>query len=467
VAASTVAPRDQEALLDAIRARRAAGVIAPGRRSDTAAARRAAAAPVTARVGGTAYVGQELLLASATGDVVGGVVTLRSRDRELAPFVALRREIALGGAAGMGLALALAFAVARQINRPIAALAAAARRAAAGDWSAGPLGVATTGEVSELADAMRSMLSGMQERHELAALVERARATTPPADGEAPPAVPPTALPAGTLLARRYVLDAVLGVGGNGVVYRAADLELDEPVAIKTLRAEVTAGGPAALDRMKEEIRLARRISHPGVVRIHDIGEDAGTYFITMEHVPGLSLAEVLRRLGRIPAAPAVAVGRQLCAALAAAHARGVIHRDVKPQNLILQPDGALKVLDFGVARLAERSSGLTTAGLVVGTPAYMAPEQLLDEAVDARADVYAVGVVLYEALVGRRPLDAPTPATTIARLLVETPTPPHELRADVPPELSAVVMRALAREARDRPRSAADLDAMLTAAAV
>ena len=465
VAASTVAAADHPALLTAIGARRAADSAA--RPAPPPAGTEPSAAPVTARLSGAAHVGQELLLRSATGEVVGGVVTLRSRDRELAPFVALRREIALGGAAGLGLALLLAFAVARQITRPIGELAAAARRAAAGDWSAVATSVPSTGEVSELADAVRSMLAGMQERHALAELVEAARAVTPaPGVGEAPPAVPASALAPGATLARRYVVDGVLGVGGNGVVYRASDLELGEPVAIKTLHPEAVAGGPAALDRLKEEIRLARRVAHPGVVRIHDIGDDGGTYFITMEHVPGLSLAEILRRLGRIPAAQAVAIGRQLCAALAAAHERGVIHRDVKPQNLILQPDGALKVLDFGVARLAERSAGLTSAGLVVGTPAYMAPEQLLDEELDARADVYAVGVVLYEALTGRRPLDAASPAAAIARRLAESPTPPHEMRPDVPPGLSEIVMRALARERDDRPASAAALEELLSGGA-
>jgi eukaryotic-like serine/threonine-protein kinase len=452
VAAATVPAADRPALLDAVRARRAADPRHPP--TD---------APVTARLAGAAYVGQELPLRSATGEVVGGVVTLRSRDRELAPFVALRREIALGGAAGLALALALAFAVARQVTRPLAALADAARRAAAGDWTAAPPSVATSGEVSELADAMRSMLSGMQERRALAALVERARSAPPPeGERDSPPPVPSAALRPGASLGRRYLLEAVLGVGGNGVVYRAADRELGETVAIKTLRPELVLGGPEALDRLKEEIRIARRISHPGVVRIHDIGEDTGIYFITMEHVPGISLADVLRRLGRLPAAQAVAVGRQLSAALGAAHARGVIHRDVKPQNLMLQPDGALKVLDFGVARLAQRTAGLTAVGLVVGTPEYMAPEQLLDEPVDARADVYAAGVVLYEALVGRRPVEAASPAATIARLLAESPVPPHELRADVPPAVSAVVMRALARDPGQRPADGAALEALL-----
>jgi len=418
------------------------------------------AAPLTLRLGGTTFVGQRTELRSATGDVVGGVLTLRSRDRELAPFVALRHRIALVGAAGLLLAFGVAYAVARQITRPILALRDAARRVAAGDWSA-DVAVGSTGEVGELADAVRSVLDNVHERHALAGVVERARAV-PSAGLAAVAALPDATLSPGTAFARRYTIEAVLGVGGNGVVYRAADRELGETVAIKTLRPEAL-GGPEAIERLKDEIRLARRISHPGVVRIHDLGESDGAYFVTMEHVAGLSVAEVLRRLGRLPAPQVVALGKQLCAALGAAHAQGVIHRDVKPQNLMLQPDGALKVLDFGVARLAERASGITTAGLVVGTPEYMAPEQLLDEPVDARADVYAAGVVLYEALTGRRPYEAGTPAALIARVLTEAPPAPNVLEPAVPAALSEVVVRAMARERDERP-NAAELYERLTA---
>jgi serine/threonine protein kinase len=181
-----------------------------------------------------------------------------------------------------------------------------------------------------------------------------------------------------------------------------------------------------------------------------------------MEYVTGLSLAEVLRRIGRLSAPMVVALGKQLCSALAAAHGQGVIHRDVKPENLLLQPDGTLKVLDFGVARLAERASGLTTAGLVVGTPAYMAPEQLLDEPVDARVDVWATGVVLYEAATGRRPYDAPHPAALIARILSDAPPPPAEIAPTVPGPLSDAIARALVRDRGARPASAAALYELL-----
>ncbi|AHG91976.1 protein kinase [Gemmatirosa kalamazoonensis] len=416
-------------------------------------------------LGGTTFVGQETPLRSAGGSVEGGVITLRSRDRELAPFLALRRRVLLAGLAGLLLTFGVAYLVARQITRPILALRDAARRVAAGDLSASAVGVGSTGEVAELADAVRSVLDQVQDRHALAEVVERARAVPHPETlGSGGGAVDGILAP-GTVLARRYVIDKVLGVGGNGVVYRASDSELGETVAIKTLRQEAVVGGELALARLKEEIRLARRITHAGVVRIHDLGEADGAYFVTMEYVPGLSLQELLRRLGPLPAPVVVALGKQLCGALAAAHGQGIIHRDVKPPNLVVQPDGALKVLDFGVARLAERVSGLTQTGLVVGTPAYMAPEQLLDEHVDARADVWSVGVVLYEAVTGRLPYDAGTPAALIGRILTGDATAPIEILPSVPAPLSDAIARALARDPTQRLSSAAALHELLARA--
>ena len=266
------------------------------------------------------------------------------------------------------------------------------------------------------------------------------------------------------MLARRYTIAEQLGIGGSGVVYRAIDQELGEVVAIKAVRPDVLAVDATALDRLKSEIRLARRISHRNVVRTHDLGEADGLYFITMEYVTGTSLRELIDRGAPLPVPAVIAIAKQLCRALDVAHEQGVIHRDIKPQNMMVQPDGTLKVMDFGVARLAHRASQLTSAGLVVGTPAYMAPEQLLDNAVDARVDIYAAGVVLYECLTGVRPVEAPSPAALLGRLLTSTPRPLQEVNPEVPPALAAVVMRALAREANHRPASAEEMYQMLVA---
>jgi CheY-like chemotaxis protein len=255
----------------------------------------------------------------------------------------------------------------------------------------------------------------------------------------------------------RYEIASVLGRGGMGTVYRARDLELGEEVAIKTLRPELVSD-ETFRERFKDEIRLARRISHRNVVRTHDFGEADGVWYLTMEYVEGITLRELLDTRGRLAPAVALAVGTQLAECLAVAHQVGVIHRDIKPQNLLLDADGVLKVLDFGVARLAERSAGLTEAGLIMGTPAYMSPEQITSEPVDHRADLYSAGAVLYECLTGRPPIEAGSMVSLIASVLADEPQPPSKIVADVPPALDDLVLQLLAKRPQDRPPSAAAL---------
>jgi CheY-like chemotaxis protein len=271
------------------------------------------------------------------------------------------------------------------------------------------------------------------------------------------------ALHAGDVLAGRYEVVGVIGRGGMGVVYQARDRELDEEVAVKMLRRELLSGDEAVLERFKTEIRLARRISHRNVVRTHDLGESDGVYFVTMEFVRGLTLRELLETRGRLGVSSTLALARQLVDALTVAHAAGVIHRDVKPENALLDGDGVLKVMDFGIARLAERSSTTTQAGMIVGTPAYMAPEQLVGEGeIDARADLYAVGVVMYECLTGRAPFEATSIVSLIGKVLTTTARAPVAVSADVPPAVSALVMQLLSKNADDRPANAERLRELL-----
>ena len=254
----------------------------------------------------------------------------------------------------------------------------------------------------------------------------------------------------GELLGTRFEILAVRGRGGMGTVYRGRDLELGEEVAIKTLRPELVAD-ETLRERFKDEIRLARRISHRNVVRTHDFGETGGVWYLTMEYVEGITVRELLDTRGRLGVPAVLALATQLAEALAVAHEVGVIHRDIKPQNLLLDADGVLKVMDFGVARLAERSLGLTEAGLIVGTPAYMSPEQITGETLDERADLYSAGAVLYECLVGRPPIDAASVVTLFARVLGEDPAPPSSLVADIPAALDDVVLQLLAKRPEDR----------------
>jgi DNA-binding response OmpR family regulator len=262
----------------------------------------------------------------------------------------------------------------------------------------------------------------------------------------------------GERIANRYEILATLGRGGMGAVYRVRDGELGEEIALKTLRRDSVLD-EGVIERFKSEIRLARKITHRNVVRTHDLGEFEGGYFLTMELVEGITVRELIDTRGKLSVESVLAIGTQLADALAAAHAEGVIHRDVKPHNLLLDAEGVLKVMDFGVARLTDRAgAGLTEIGLVVGTPAYMPPEQLLGEEVDARADLYAAGVVLYEAATGRLPFEAATAMALIARLLKDEAPRARAANADVPEGLDALIAELLSKRPEGRPASAVEL---------
>jgi serine/threonine-protein kinase len=265
-------------------------------------------------------------------------------------------------------------------------------------------------------------------------------------------------------LAGRYVVEDVLGRGGMATVYLARDEELERPVAVKILAGHL-AGDPSFRDRFVREARLAAQLSHPNVVQIFDAGEDEGHPYIVMECVEGHTLADELRN--RRPQDPArvVDIGIQVCAGLEHAHTAGLIHRDIKPANLLLRDDGTVKIADFGIARAAE-STRLTQMGSVLGTAAYLSPEQALGEEVTAATDIYALGCVLYEGLTGRTPYVFETLAELAVKHQQEAIPPVRELCPEVPEPLEAVVMRCLARNPDFRPASAADLARGLSTAA-
>ena len=260
-------------------------------------------------------------------------------------------------------------------------------------------------------------------------------ATTQTASQDTAPLAP------GTVLARRFRLDALLGVGGMGVVYRANDLELGIDIALKLLRPELQAR-PEAFERFRQEMLLARQVSSPYVVRIHDLVQDGPHRFITMDYVAGESLDQRLDR-GPLPIDDALRIATQLAEGLHTAHGRQVVHRDLKPSNVLLDQDGNAHISDFGVA-LSLGASGLSRGGVVVGTPDYLSPEQARGGAVDGRSDLYALGLVLYEMLAGRLPFSAGTPAEMQAQRLRGQPTPVRRLRPDCPRWLDALVTELL-----------------------
>src|SRR2546426_1210425 len=417
---------------------------------------------LAASLGKQHVIGLAGAIRSPSGDVRGGFVALRSRESELAAFNALRRTMLWAVGLGVVLALIFAFVQARQIAGPVRRLAIATRRVQDGDYSV-DVAVQSRDEIGILSQAFKSLVEDLKEK---AALVDYMMQASGSAATQ-PITSMPTAVRAvdgglrpGATFAGRYEVKEILGAGGMGVVYRAFDRELQEPVAIKTLKPEALAGGSVALDRFKQEIRLARKIAHRNIVRTYDLGEQNGMYYLTMEYVEGTSLKQLIVTRGKLPVAVALTVGKQLCRALEVAHAEGVIHRDIKPQNIVVEPSGFLKVMDFGIARLANppQGKGLTEAGTSIGTPDYMSPEQISGAELDPRSDLYAAGVVLFECLTGRVPFEAETTWALVAKHLEEEPPDPRKLNSEVPPALAAVIVKAMAKNPADRYGTATEM---------
>jgi predicted Ser/Thr protein kinase len=252
----------------------------------------------------------------------------------------------------------------------------------------------------------------------------------------------------GTLLGGRYRITVFLGRGGMGEVYRATDLMLGQSVALKFLPEEA-AGNPRMLERFHGEVRVARLVSHPNVCRVYDIGEVNGTPYISMEYVDGEDLASLLLRIGRLPADKALETARKLCAGLAAAHDRGVIHRDLKPQNIMINKRGEVVIMDFGLAAIADQLSGAEARN---GTPAYMAPEQLRGAEVTARSDIYALGLVIYELFTGKRPYEAKSLQHLIDLQESVHLTSMTSVAADIDPLVEKVIRRCLDPDPQKRP---------------
>ena len=263
----------------------------------------------------------------------------------------------------------------------------------------------------------------------------------------------------GRVFDRRYVIKRKLGSGGMADVYLAEDQELGRNVALKLLN-ERHAADEQFVERFRREAQSAAGLNHPNIVSIFDRGYAEGTYYIAMEYLEGRTLKELLVRNGPTPIPVSIEYARQILGALAFAHRNGIVHRDIKPHNIVVGSDGRLKVTDFGIAR--SGASQMTEAGSIVGTAQYLSPEQARGASVDPRSDLYSLGIVLYEMLTGHVPFTGDTPVEIAMKHLSLAPEPPSALRPEVPHNLDAVVMRALAKDPDQRYASAEEMDAEL-----
>jgi serine/threonine protein kinase len=262
----------------------------------------------------------------------------------------------------------------------------------------------------------------------------------------------------GSTIAGKYRIDTKLGAGGMGAVYQATRLLIGDQVAVKILHAEQS--DPKAAERFRREAQAAARLKHANAVNIYDFGvTDDGFQYLVMELVEGESLRQMIKQRGPLTPSASAEIISQACAALDEAHRHSIIHRDIKPDNIIVNVSATglrVKVLDFGIAKLRDDVAGnLTQTGSILGTPHYMSPEQCLGEELDSRADIYSLGVVLYEMLTGTVPFNSPTPAAVVVQHVNQSPAPPHVLNASIPASVESTVLHALEKPREDRPQSA------------
>jgi len=287
-------------------------------------------------------------------------------------------------------------------------------------------------------------------------------APTPPgldrtatAHGQAKATQITTSLEPGQVLAQRYRIQRLLGKGGMGAVYLADDEVLGELVALKVISSAWASDEQAMVARFRREAAAARKVSSPAVIRIHDLGEARpGLLYLSMEYFAGRTLAELISQRGIVPLDDARDILKQIATGLEAAHQAGVIHRDLKPSNVLIGERGAVKIIDFGLATTAV-GDGLTATGAILGTPHYMAPEQVRGKNVDVRTDIYAFGALAYHLVCGRPPFSGDNAIAIGFAHISEPPTPPRQLRKDVPPALEGAILAALAKAPDDRPATA------------
>ena len=256
---------------------------------------------------------------------------------------------------------------------------------------------------------------------------------------------PFTELTTGSTIAGRYQIIEELGKGGMGRIYKVYDTEIKEKIALKLLKPEIGVD-QETIERFRNELKFARKIGHRNVCKMYDLNKEEGAYYLTMEYVHGEDLKRLIKKMGSIPTGKTISIARQICQGLAEAHSLGIVHRDLKPQNIMVDEGGNAKIMDFGIAR-SLKLKGITGAGMMIGTPEYMSPEQVEGKETDPRSDFYSLGVILYEMVTGRVPFEGDTPFTIGVKHKSEPPRNPRELNGQIPEELSRLILRCLAKE--------------------
>jgi serine/threonine protein kinase/Tfp pilus assembly protein PilF len=270
-----------------------------------------------------------------------------------------------------------------------------------------------------------------------------------------------TELTTGSVFAGRYQIVEELGEGGMGKVYKVIDKQLNEEVALKLVKPEIVSD-KKTIKRFRNELKLSRKISHRNVGRMYELMEDKGSLFITMEYVPGQDLKGLIRQSGRLAIGTTISIAKQVCEGLAEAHRLGVIHRDLKSHNVMIDKRGNARIMDFGIARSLTGKS-ITRAGAMIGTPEYMSPEQTEAEELDQRSDIYSLGVILYEMVTGRLPFEGETPLSVAMKHKAEIPTDPKDLNPQIPGDLSRLILKCLEKDRENRYQDAEELGLELT----
>jgi serine/threonine-protein kinase len=440
-------------------------------------------APFEIDLAGERYIGIRIPLTSATEEVVGAALALRSLSAETVSFRRFRDSLVAVSLGVMLLGLVAAWVAAARITGPVRKLVGLVERIRDGSYS-GAVAVQGRDEIGILARAFNALVADLREKDQMIGFLREGMTemrrgaaatvsgtTTPggsgPGGGGAAaggdtPTMPIQAqatrgasLQRGEVFGDRYEILGTLGKGGMGVVYRARDRQLDEVVALKLLRPEALASDPTLLERFKQEIKLARRITHRNVLRTHDFGEAGGVAFISMEYLEGVTLKDLVRGRGALPLGVGLSIAKQMCHGLGAAHETGVVHRDIKPQNMLILPEtGELKIMDFGISRVSSvepGTEGLTTAGTVMGTPDYMPPEQAQGKPADFRSDIYSLAVVFFESFTGRLPFKGENPMAVVVAHIQQLPPKPRSVNPKLSPELEALILKGLAKDPAKR----------------